>query len=49
MSGQNITVERDGSVTVVIDRDIQTLVAYRIGPIEEYSRVTETYTSPATN
>ncbi|GEM_PF-4921872 len=44
-----ITVERDGSVTVVIDRDIQTLVAYRIGPIEHLSRVTETYTSPATS
>ena len=44
-----INVERDGSVTVVIDRDIQTLVAYRIGPIEHLSRVTETYTSPATS
>lgn len=43
-----ITVERDGSVTVVIDRDIQTLVAYRIGPIEHLSRATESYTSPAT-
>jgi hypothetical protein len=49
VSPEAITVERDGSVTVVIDRDIQTLVAYRIGPIEDYSRVTETYTSPATN
>ena len=49
VSPEAITVEGDGSVTVVIDRDIQTLVAYRIGPIEDYSRVTETYTSPATN
>lgn len=42
-----VTVAKDGSVTVVVDRDITTLVTYRIGPISHLSHVTETYTTPA--
>ena len=48
VSAESITVDKDGSVTVVIDRDIQTLVAYRVGALERFSRANESYTSPAT-
>lgn len=47
MGPDAVTVAKDGSVTVVVDRDITTLVTYRIGPIAHLSHVTETYTTPA--
>lgn len=42
-----ITVAKDGSVTVHIQRDISTIAVYRIGPIADLSVADESYTTPA--
>lgn len=42
-----ITVAKDGSVTVVVHREVPTLVTYRIGPLTKYTIIDESYSTPA--
>ena len=38
---RGFTVEPDGSVRLLLRRDVTTLVAYRIGPLKKYTVATE--------
>ncbi|MAT61996.1 MAG: hypothetical protein CMH41_10200 [Micrococcales bacterium] len=44
----SIAVSKDGSVTVVVNREINTLVTYRVGPIAHWAQADETYVSTPT-
>ena len=44
----SIAVSKDGSVTVVVNREINTLVTYRVGPIAHWAQADETYVSAPT-
>lgn len=43
---KDIVIQDDGSVRVRVRRTANTLVAYRIGPLDSFIRTDETYTTP---
>lgn len=47
LTDDDISISRDGVVTVTVQRDADTLIASRIGPLEPYTHVTETFVTPA--
>ena len=46
---ESITISKDGSVTVVVNREIDTLVTYRVGPIAHWAQADEIHTSAPTD
>lgn len=44
---KDVTIDDDGSVTVHITRTADTLVAYRISALDQFTEVDETYQTPA--
>ncbi|MEI2716547.1 MAG: hypothetical protein V9E98_06065 [Candidatus Nanopelagicales bacterium] len=48
LGGDDITIDSEGSVTVSVHRTADTLFVSRIGPLQQFGEVDETYTTRAT-
>ena len=44
---KDLVIAKDGTVTVHVHRDAPTLVTQRLGPLGDYTRIDETYVTPA--